>query len=113
MAESERHPVPGQIDWNDITSECACCGERHVGVGVPVTLTIPGMLFPSMEHAVPVFIPDPDAGVDFLRMPNGTLGFITDTHPCKYIHTDCLDDLIEDAAYANAPDEPEEEDEEQ
>lgn len=97
-----------QIDYTDITPPCEACGERHVGLGTPVMLVIPGMLFPLVDEAVPVFIADPDVQINFMRMPNGMLGFIVDNVSATYVHAACHDDLIDQAKFENEPEEPEE-----
>lgn len=94
--------------YDDITAQCTACGEEHVGVGNDVYLMVPGMLMPSREYDVPVFIPDPDVKISVLKMPNGTLGFVTDQETTKYSHKECVDQLIEDAGCE--PDDPEVED---
>ena len=96
--------------YDDITAQCTACGEEHVGVGTEVYLMVPGMLMPSREYDVPVFIPDPDAKIRVLKMPNGTLGFVTDQETTKYSHKECIDQLIEDAGCEPELDEDDDDD---
>lgn len=96
--------------YDDITAMCTACGEEHVGVGVDVYLMMPGMLMPSREYDVPVFIPDPDVKIRVIQMPNGTLGFVTDQETTKYSHKECIDQLIEEAGNEDDDDDDDEED---
>lgn len=97
--------------YDDITAPCHACGEDNVGVGTPVMMVIPGMIFPSREYDVPVFIPDPDVKLRIVQFPNGMIGFVTDEEKTKYVHEDCYDQLINEVANI-VDDDDEEEDEE-
>jgi len=86
--------------FDTITAPCDACGEENVGVGTPVNMVIPGMLFPSREYDVAIFVPDPDVKLRIVQLPNQALGFITDEEKTKYLHQECYNDLIDEVAYA-------------
>jgi len=84
----------------ETTPGCDACGEESIGMGIAVVMAVPGMLFPSTEYDVPVFIPDPDVKFRSIVFPNGATGFVTDETTTKYLHRECYDDLVEELAYA-------------
>lgn len=111
--ETEEEPSNFE-GFDDITAPCDLCGEENVGVGTPVIMMIPGMIFPSREFDVPMFVPDPDAKLQIVKLPNNQLGFVTDETVTKYTHEQCYTDLVEQAMYAEeAEDDEDDEDEEE
>lgn len=97
--------------FDDITAPCHACGEENVGVGTPVVMVIPGMIFPSREYDVPVFIPDPDVKFRTVQFPNGSVGFVTDEEKTKYVHEECYDMMINEVA--NIVDDDDDDDDEE
>lgn len=95
--------------FDTITPPCDACGEENVGMGAPVMMAIPGMLFPSREYDVPVFVPDPDVQLRIIAMPNGAIGFVTDETKTKYQHEECYQLAIDNLAYDVEDDDDEEE----
>lgn len=82
--------------FDEITAPCDACGQENVGVGQPIRMIIPGMLFPSREYDCSVFIPDPDVKIKIVMYPNGTMGFVTDEQITKYAHNECYELLIDE-----------------
>jgi len=94
--------------FHDITAPCDLCGEKNVGVGTPVLMMVPGMIFPSREFDVPMVVPDPDVKMQIVKLPNGQIGFVTDETMTKYAHGECYSDLVDQAMYAEDEDDEEE-----
>lgn len=109
--ESQQEPTDFE-GYDDITAPCHACGEDNVGVGTPVIMAIPGMIFPSREYDVPVFIPDPDVKFRTVQFPNGMVGFVTDEEKTKYLHEDCYDMMINEVANIVDDDEDDEDEDE-
>jgi len=113
----EIHPHDeDETTFDDMTPNCHACDTEPVGVATNVYLVLKGMLFPSVEYSVPVFIPDTDAKIQIIQMPNGQLGFVTDQEVTKYMHAECLDQLVDEVAaqwYEDEDEENEEEDEDE
>jgi len=99
-------PDSTSTGFDDITAPCDACGEENVGVGTPVMMIIPGMIFNNIEYDVPMFVPDPDVKLRIVQLPNGQLGFVTDHNVTKYTHQDCYTRLVDEVAYMD-PDEDE------
>lgn len=112
-ATPTKDPEEPSSGFDDITAECHACGEVHVGVGTAVVMAVPGMIFPSMEYDVPVFIPDPDVQIRLLTLPNGMIGLVTDHTKTKYLHEECYTNLIDEVAYAAMEAETEDDEEEE
>jgi hypothetical protein len=107
--EPELEVSPG---YDDMTPECFACGESHVGVGSPVYMIVPGMMFPNRSYDIASFVPDPDAKLVTLQMPNGQLAYVTDHSTVKYAHAECIDTLIDEAGNVFEEEEEEEEEDE-
>lgn len=113
-AHVDLHPHDeDETSFDDMTPNCHACDTEPVGVVTEVYLVVKGMLFPSSEYDVPVFIPDPDVRMTVLTMPNGQLGIVTDQSITKYMHAECLDQLVNEAGSTFWEDAEEEEEEEE
>lgn len=115
---SIEEPEASSSGFDDITAPCDACGEENVGVGTPVMMVIPGMIFNNVEYDVPMFVPDPDVKLRIVQLPNGAIGFVTDQEKTKYNHEDCYTKLVDEVAYltdgpGDEDDESEEEEEEE
>jgi hypothetical protein len=111
--EAQQDEDPASTSFDDITASCDACGEENVGMGVPVMMAIPGMLFPSREFDAPVFVADPDVKLQIITLPNGMLGFFTDETKTKYLHEECYQLSLDNLAYEVEEDEEEEDEEEE
>jgi hypothetical protein len=99
--------------FDSLTPPCNACGEENVGVGVPVVMSIPGMMFINQQYDAPIFIPDTDAQLRIEQLPNGMIGFVTDEKITKYEHKQCYDQLIDEVAYGVGMESDGEEDDEE